>query len=222
MKKCLVVCAHPDDETLGLGGTLAIRAEKGEKVFVLIFADGQFARDKTKKGIENRQKQAKKACEILGVTDVKFLNYEDQKLDTIPLVELAGQIESVIKKWKPDTVYTHYGDDVNQDHRKLFEATLVAARPTPHSDITNLICYETPSSTEWGSVQQMFKPNLFVNIDSVLQKKIKALAQYKNEINQYPHPRSIDAIVNRARYWGSTVGTKHAEAFISLREIIGK
>jgi LmbE family N-acetylglucosaminyl deacetylase len=91
----LVVCAHPDDETLGLGGTLALQALEGKKIFVLIFTDGQFGRDKSSKGIRQRQEQARKACSILGIERVEFLNYEDQKLDTVPLVELACQIESV-------------------------------------------------------------------------------------------------------------------------------
>ena len=217
-QKILVVCAHPDDETLGLGGTLALHSKNGDKVFVLIFADGQFARDRTSRGIAYRQSQAKKACSILGIKELEFLNYEDQKLDIISLVELADKIETVIKKWKPDVIYTHYWGDVNQDHRKLFEATLIALRPTPSSKIRRFICFETPSSTEWGN--SSFRPNLFVKIDNFLDKKLEALKQYKNEINPFPHPRSKNAIINRARYWGSSVGVKHAEAFVSLREIL--
>ena len=220
MEKTLVICAHPDDETLGLGGTIALHAKEGNNVFILMFTDGQFGRDTTTKGIKQRQDHAKKACSILGVTEVEFLNYADEKLDTIPLVELACKIESAIKKWKPDTVFTHYWGDVNQDHRRVFEATLIAVRPHPSSRIKRLICYETPSSTEWGHGSNKFNPNLFINIDNVLRKKIMALKMYSNEISDYPHPRSKDSVISRARYWGSSVGVKHAEAFVTVREIV--
>ena len=216
-ERVLVVCAHPDDETLGLGGTLALHAQNGNMVSVLVFADGQFGRDKTPKGIKERQDQAKKAGSILGLTEIKFLNYEDQRLDTISLVDLASHIELAIKKIKPDIVYTHYWGDVNQDHRKLFEATLVALRPTPRLMVKHFICFETPSSTEWGN--NNFRPNLFIKIDRVINKKLRAVKQYKKEINPFPHPRSTDAIINRARFWGSSVGVNYAEAFVSVRDI---
>jgi len=223
ISKVLVVCAHPDDETLGLGGTLALHVKNSAKVFVLIFADGESSRsNSTPKKLKQRQKQAEKACSILGIKNVRFLNYPDQKLDTFPLLELAKHIEAVIKKFRPDTIYTHYWGDVNQDHQKLFEATLIATRPLPTSSIKRVICFETPSSTEWGHAEKKFNPNLFVDINSVLNKKMKAVQQYKNEILSFPHPRSKDAIVNRAHHWGSSVGLKHAEAFMILRQIVKK
>lgn len=214
----LVVCAHPDDETLGLGGTLALHSNDGSKIFVLIFTDGQFARNKTSEGIIERQAQAKKACAILGIKQVKFLNYEDQMLDKIPLVDLTSQIESIIKNFKPDIVYTHFWGDSNQDHRRLFEASLIAVRPVSNSKVRRFICFETPSSTEWGN--DTFKPNLFVKINDTINKKINAVKQYKNELQQFPHPRSIEALTNRAHYWGSSSGVNYAEAFFIFREII--
>lgn len=220
MKKILVVCAHPDDETLGLGGTIALHVKNGAKVFVLMFTDGESARNDSNKKILQRQEQAKRACSFLGVHDLKFLNYSDQKLDTIPIIDLARKIESVIEKFKPTIVYTHYWGDVNQDHKKVYEATLIATRPTPSSLIKNLICYETPSSTEWGSYHEKFTPNLFIDIENVLDKKLKALQQYKTQMRSYPHPRSKHAIINRSIYWGSVNGVKYAEAFVSVREII--
>jgi len=218
--KTLVVCAHPDDETLGLGGTLALDAASGNDIFVMVFSHGQFGRDITNAGIKKRQDQAKKACSILGVREVKFLDYEDEKLDTIPTVELACQIEKSIRNWKPETIFTHYWGDLNQDHRRVFEATLIAGRPTPSSKINRFVCFETPSSTEWGYNPNNFHPNSFVCIDSVIKKKINALKMHGDEISDYPHPRSIDSIINRSKYWGSSVGVKHAEAFMTIREIV--
>ena len=218
MKKILVICAHPDDETLGLGGTIRVHALKGSKVFVLIFADGESAREKSTKKIKQRQEQAKKAAKELKIQEIKFLGYEDQKLDTVPLLELAKNIESVMKKFKPDTVFTHFWGDVNQDHRILFEATSIATRPTPKSTVERVICYETPSSTEWS--HHNFKPNLYVSIEKVLKQKLKALSNYKNEVERFPHPRSKKAIVSRSSYWGSSVGIKYAEAFVVIRDLI--
>jgi LmbE family N-acetylglucosaminyl deacetylase len=216
----LAICAHPDDETLGLGGTLARHVESGDNVSVLIFADGQFKRDNTASGIKKRQNQAKKACSIIGVKKIEFLNFTDQKLDTVPLVEIINKIEIAIKKSHTGILYVHHWGDVNQDHRRLFEASLVACRPYSSSTVKQLICFETPSSTGWGSSQNNFIPNLFVDIEKTIDKKIKALREYKEEIGRFPHPRSIEAIENRSKFWGSTVGIKNAEAFHIVRQIL--
>lgn len=218
MEKILVICAHPDDETLGLGGTIKLHSLNGSKVYVLNFADGESSRIKFTNNILERQKQAIKAASILGIKETKFLDYEDQKLDTVPLVELSKQIELAIKKWNPSIVYTHFWGDVNQDHKVLFDATIIATRPTPNSKINKVICYETPSSTEWGN--QNFKPNHFINIQKVSKMKIKAFQQYRNEIKKFPHPRSKQAILIRSNYWGSSIGIENAEAFIILRDIV--
>jgi N-acetylglucosamine malate deacetylase 1 len=218
MEKILVVSAHPDDETLGLGGTIKLHSLSGSNVYVLNFADGESARKKSMKNILKRKKEGKKAAAILGIKETKFLDYEDQKLDTIPILELSKHIESAIKKWNPSIIYTHFWGDVNQDHRVLFEATIIAARPTPNSKIKKIICYETPSSTEWG--YQQFNPNYFIDISKVKKIKIKAFQQYKDEIKSFPHPRAEEAIMNRSKYWGSSVGIKNAEAFFILRDIV--
>ncbi|MEM3172001.1 MAG: PIG-L deacetylase family protein [Candidatus Nitrosotenuis sp.] len=219
MERILVVCAHPDDETLGAGGTIAMHKKRNERVFVLILATGQFGRDDTPGGIRLRQKQCQNACSILDVDDVQFFGYDDQRLDSISLVELVEKIESVVKKINPTIVYTHYWGDVNQDHRRVYEATLIATRPTPQSKIKQLLCFEIPSSTELGFGENRFNPNLFQNIKKTLNLKLRAFQQYKNEVQPYPHPRSKDAIVTRARYWGAMIGVEYVEAFISVREI---
>lgn len=217
MKNILVIAAHPDDETLGLGGTLALYSQKGYKISVLIFADGESSRGKNFSKISQRKMQAKKACSCLGIKNITFLDYKDQKLEENTLIDLAKPIEELIFKIKPEIVFTHFWGDANQDHKKIFQATLIATRPTPDVKINKIICYDTPSSTEWGV--ESFKPNFFVKIDKVLKKKIKALECYKKEIKKYPHPRSIKSIIIRSQYWGNVVGVKHAEPFVILREI---
>ena len=219
MNRILVLCAHPDDETLGLGGTLSLKSKNGNQIFVLFFTDGESSRNKTTKDIILRQKQARNACKILGIKKVKFLNYPDEKLDTFSTLEIAKEIENAIKEWKPSEIFTHYWGDLNQDHRKIFEATKIAVRPQPASLIKKVICYETPSSTDWGRFPESFTPNLFINIDKTIKTKISAFKKYKNEIHRFPHPRSSDSIVIRSKYWGSTIGNMNSEAFILLREI---
>ena len=218
MDKVLVICAHPDDETLGPGGTLSLHAIKKDKVSVLIIADGETSRESHSK-IEVRQKQAVQACSILGISDVEFLNYPDQKLDSISLLELTKKIKEKILKFNPSLIYTHYWEDLNNDHRRTFEATAVASRPFKNSKIRKILCFETPSSTEWGKNTHAFNPNHFVNICSTLKNKVKAIKQYKNEIKEFPHPRSIEGITTRAKFWGSCSGIKNAEAFIMLQNL---
>ena len=220
MNKILVICAHPDDETLGLGGTICSHVEQGDKISVLIFTDGESARGKSDSKIKMRQKQAKKAAKELGIEKIEFLNYPDQELDIIALKDLSKKIENKITKNSPNIIYTHYWGDVNQDHKRLFEATLVACRPIPNSPIKQILCYETPSSTEWGNSFQNNHPNVFVNIEKFLDKKIKAIQNYSNEIKPFPHPRSEEAMINRAKFWGSTIGVHYAEAFYMIRKII--
>jgi len=216
-KRVLIICAHPDDETLGLGGTIYTLSKSNAKINCLIFTDGESARDKSVR-IQQRKNQAISATKILGIKKTEFLEYKDQTLDIIPVVELAKKIELAIKRFNPDTVFTHFWGDVNQDHRRIFEATNIAVRATPNSGIKNVICFETPSSTEWGL--ESFKPNLFVDISKVLKIKINALKKYSNEIEKYPHPRSEESIKNRANFWGSASGKKQAEAFIIYRMIL--
>lgn len=219
MKKILVISAHPDDESLGLGATLALHAKNGDEVFVLIFTDGESSRGKKENQITKREEQSKRACKILGIKKVKFLRYLDQNLESISLVEIANEIEDVIKNWSPSIIYTHYWGDMNQDHRRLFEATKIATRPIPNSSIKRVLCYETPSSTEWGKNTEAFNPNHFVNISSTLKIKLKAIKQYKNEIKKFPHPRSIEGISVRSKFWGSCTGLENAEAFIILQNL---
>ena len=144
------------------------------------------------------------------------MRYTEARLRPLSL-ELSKDIEIVISKVKPNIVYTHFWDDMNQDHRRVFEASLIATRQVPKSTVKDLICYETPSSTDWG--KRTFQPNYFVDISKNIEYKLKALKNYKDEINEYPHPRSIQAIKFRAGYWGSTLGIKFAEAFVILRKI---
>ncbi len=222
MERVLVLAAHPDDESLGLGGTIIKHVKKGDTVTVLILTDGVGARHEYKA----QQKQAaRNACKILGVTKVMFGDFDDQRLDGYPLIEVVQRIEKLIEGYNPTIIYTHHGGDVNQDHRVVFNATLIIARPTPSNSVRELICYETPSSTEWAPKlsKMMFYPNLFIDISSELEQKLEALEAYQSthqsEIPEFPHPRSIKAIRLLAQKNGLDVGISAAESFMQIRKI---
>jgi len=217
MNKILVLCAHPDDESLGIGGSLALHAAKKDEIKVIFFCDGESSRGKSEKIIQKRQNQAKNACKILGIKHIKFLEYPDERLDTISILELVQQIEKFTHGWKPDILYTHFQGDINQDHKKIFEISMIYARPRPNYRINKILCYETPSSTDWGVTE--FRPNVFVDVSKVMKKKISAIKKYKGEIQKFPHPRSVEAIINRAKFWGSKIGFKNAEALLLIREL---
>lgn len=222
MNKVLVIAAHPDDETLGIGGTIQKYKVNGNSVDVLILTDGVSARhDK----MELQKDAAQKACAFLGVDNLFFTDFKDQRLDEVALIDVIMPIEKIMKQVKPDIVYTHHGGDVNQDHRVAFEATLVAVRPHPMQTVKELYCYEVPSSTEWAPNTSgwSFAPNIYEDISNYIQNKLKALEFYtqtfKSEIPRYPHPRSFEAVKTMAKANGIKVGREYVEAFQLIRTI---
>lgn len=220
MKKILVLAAHPDDELLGLGGSLIKHVRDGCEVHVVIMSEG--ASSRYEDGMKNKLKEsAYKAGEVMGVKQVHFCDMPDQRMDRIALLDVIQPIESLIEQIKPETIYVHHHGDVNQDHRVVFEATMVAARPVKGSSVKKILCYETPSSTEWCPPfsDRVFIPNVFVDITDTIEQKLDAFRCYESELRQFPHPRSIETLKNTARQWGSKVGLEYAEAFELIRWI---
>ena len=214
----LVVAAHPDDELLGLGGTIASHTAKGDRVKVAVMCEGFSSRYNGDWDAEVR-KQAKQAAQILGVTDLVLGDLPDQRLDTVPLCEVTKKVDQLIAESEPEVIYTHFGGDINHDHRKLTEAVLVAARPYSAPWVKEVLMFETPSSTEWGSptLASPFQANVFVDVSKFLELKIKAFSCYSAEVRPSPHPRSLEALTDRARYWGSIINRPCAEAFLLVR-----
>lgn len=142
------------------------------------------------------------------------------KLDTIPQKELGEAITRVASGVQPDVVYIPHKGDINKDHRLVFEAAMVALKPKPGSTIKKVLCYETLSETEWAapSVEALFVPNVYVDISETLELKLKAMSEYKSELKEFPHPRSLETISALAKLRGSAVGVKAAEAFMLIRE----
>lgn len=222
MDRILVVAAHPDDETLGAGGTLARHARAGDEISLCILCDVTTSRDRPlDAGALALRREAEEAARILGIAKTHALRYPDNRLDTVPLLDLARVLEQLVQEIEPHVIYTHHRGDLNVDHRLAFEATLVAARPLAGRSLRAVYCYEVPSGTEWSGPwpDRAFLPNVYVNIGETLEAKIQALEAYRSEIRDYPHPRSGQAIRELAKARGLQVGLPFAEAFVLVREI---
>lgn len=220
----LVVAAHPDDEALGCGGTIARHAADGEDVFVAFLADGVTSRAPGadhSEGVSRRQGAARSAARILGVRDVRFGDLPDNRLDTLPLLTLAQAVEAVIDDVGPTTIYTHFAHDLNVDHRLVHEAVMTAVRPQPGSRVATVLTFETASSTEWRTPQSAtaFAPDWFIDITDTLDVKLLALDAYEEEMRPWPHARSREAVEHLARWRGATIGRQAAEAFVLARHV---
>lgn len=220
--KVLVIAAHPDDETLGTGGTIARSTANGDEVWVCLLTEGVTARHEYS---DLQVACARKACDVLGVANMVFCGFDDQRLDGMPLLEVIRPIERCINEFRPEVVYTHFGHDVNQDHRVAFEATMVATRPVNGNPVQRVLCFETPSSTEWAAPFNggVFAPNVFVDITTTLPKKLEAMRVYADthvsEVQAYPHPRSYEALEVYAKRHGVVAGFRAAEPFMLIREL---
>lgn len=225
MHPILILAAHPDDEVLGCGGTIAKLADEGAIVHVVFLADGVFSRVGEQKAqqleLTARRAAAQKACKILGVKSVSFGDFPDNRMDIIPLLDITQTVEALIAKHQPEMVFTHHAGDVNIDHRRLHEAVVTACRPQSGHPVKTLLCFEVPSSTEWqlsGSAPA-FTPNWFVDISATLECKLAALEVYSAELRAWPHPRSRQGIEHLAHWRGATVGVDAAEAFMLGRQL---
>ena len=228
MTRVLVVAAHPDDEVLGCGGTIARHADVGDQVHVLIVAEGatsrQQHRDRSLAGKELSvlAQAAQTAGSILGAAGVELLDFPDNRLDSLDRLDLIKRIEQSIAWNQPELVYVHHAGDVNVDHRRLHEAVVTACRPTPGHSVRRLLSFEVASSSEWqppGSAPA-FQPNWFVDISDQWARKRDALLAYACEMCPSPHARSLEALEHLARWRGAQVGVDAAEAFCLLRQLV--
>jgi len=220
VKSVLALVAHPDDEVLGIGGTLARHAAGGDQVYIVFLADGVGARGDDKAAAARRAVAARKAAEILGARPPRHLGFSDNRLDEAPLLDVVNAIEAVIAETRPDTVYTHHAGDLNIDHAICQRAVLTACRPLPGHSVQRILACEIMSSTEWNAPSSAaFVPTRFVDISRTLVTKRRALEVYAEEMRAFPHARSYEAVEALARWRGATVGLTAAEAFMTVREI---
>lgn len=220
----LCVAAHPDDEVLGVGGTIARHAADGDAVHVCILSDGVTSRyddeDAAADEITRRRDRARTACETLGAS-VSFHSFPDNCFDTVPLLDVVQTIEGEIAERNPSVVYTHHPGDLNVDHERTARATVTATRPLADSDVERVLAFETLSATEWAvpTVDNAFQPTSFVDIDEHLETKLDALSAYEDELREPPHPRTVETVRRNAEVWGAKAGLGAAEPFEVLREV---
>jgi LmbE family N-acetylglucosaminyl deacetylase len=218
LSKVLVVVAHPDDEILGCGATIAKHISNGDTVQIVFVADGFSSRDND---ATNRGALAKEASTLLGCLMPIFLNYPDNQLDSVPLLQITKELEDIIGDFEPNIVYTHHYGDLNIDHQITHRAVITSCRPLPNCGVKEIYSFETVSATHWQSTSMggLFSPNYFVDVSDFIKQKIKALQCYDNEMRDYPHARSYEAVVRLSSFRGSSVGVHNAEAFVIERLI---
>ena len=226
----LVIAAHPDDEVLGVGATMAKRAQAGDQVYVVFVATGISARyespadhqDEINAAITELKGHAKKSADILGVQKIFYLDFPDNRMDTVSRMDVAHAIKKVIQEVQPDVVYTHHDGDYNWDHGIVYDATLMAARANS-GDIypKEIYTYEVLSSTErnFQNGHTVFCPTVFEDVKQTIALKKQAMQCYVSELETYPHPRSPEGIEILAQKRGLEVGLEYAESFALVRSI---
>lgn len=215
-KNVLVIAAHPDDELLGCGGTVALHAAAGHTVTSVIVCEGESHR--YAEGGVGQPQHIQNAAKVLGMQPTRALSFPDQKLDTLTLTDIITPLEQLVDELKPNIVYTQYGGDINRDHELLFKAMLVATRPMEEF-IEAIYAFDTASSTEWA-YPRTFVPDTWVDISSTLQQKLEAMACYESEVRDYPHPRSLKSLEHRAAAWGNQCMMEAAEVFMTVRRTL--
>lgn len=226
MSNILVFAAHPDDEILGVGGTIAKRVKNGDIAYAVILGEGQTSRWNNRESadmnaVENLHEDTLEAAKEVGYKSVFFENLPDNRFDQVDLLDVVKIIEKYVERIKPDVIYTHHHGDLNVDHQVTYNAVLTGTRPIHEDAVKEIYTFETLSSTEWNFTykEQSFCPNVFVDISDELQEKKNAMHCYRSELCQFPHPRSIEGIDSLARIRGTIVGCAAAEAFYLVRKV---
>lgn len=226
-KTVLVIAAHPDDEVLGCGATIARHAGAGDQVHIVILAEGATSRDATRDAqgrageLSELAGAAQRAREILGAKSLVLHGFPDNRMDSLDLLDIVKVVEKEIQRVQPEVVYTHHAGDVNVDHRCIHQAVVTACRPQPGHCVRTLLFFEIASSSEWQvpGAAPPFLPDWFVAVPDTLALKLQALQAYASELRPWPHPRSLEACEHLARWRGCSVGVEAAEAFVVGRHL---
>mgnify|MGYP003626959706 CR=1 FL=1 len=213
-KKILVLAAHPDDETLGCGATLARLSGEGHDIQLLTFTDGVGAREATD---DNRNPSLEQVSKVLGINSYAYGDFPDNAMDSVPLLDLCKFIEQNVGS-EPDIIFTHNSDDLNVDHQLVFQAALTAFRPQRGST-HQIYSFHVPSSTDYNP-QSSFRGNFYFKLDSkYVHRKLEALKIYDEEMREFPHSRSYENVENLLKVWGSEVGYPYCEKFQLIRGV---
>lgn len=225
-KNVLVIAAHPDDEILGCGATAARLVEEGHQVKFAILGEGMTSRDSDRASADVSKlaalrQQAHAAARKVGVTSVSLHGLPDNRLDTVPLLDVVKLVERLIDEVRPEVIYTHHPGDLNIDHQIIHRAVLTATRPVQGHPVREIYAFEVPSSTEWAFLEMDggFRPNVFVDVTRTIDAKIAAMECYETESRKFPHPRSPQVLRAIAMRWGSVAGVAAAEAFELIRKV---
>lgn len=218
--RVLVIAPHPDDEILGVGGTIKKRISKGAEVFICVVTKGVEPLF-PERVVKKTRQEARECHKTLGVSETIFLDFPAVMLEKENRYEINGKILDVIQRLKPDEVYIPHWGDMQKDHQIVAEACMVALRPKYEHKVSRIYSYETLSETGWNApnTQNEFIPNVYVDIGELLQAKLDAMRTYQTQLSDYPNPRSIEAVEALAKYRGSMVNVRAAEAFMLIREI---
>lgn len=218
-----VIVAHPDDEVLAFGGTMCRHAEHGDHVHVLFLATGLAARTQdgrvSEEEFEKLRAEAREAGKLMGVEQIEFAEFPDNRMDTVPMLDVVKRISAFIEKTAATLVYTHHVGDLNVDHTIVARAVLTACRPIPGAQVKRIYAGEILSSSEYSFAQDRFRPTTYIGIEPYIDRKRDALKCYTGEIRFWPHPRSVKAVALQARMRGAEAGLEAAEALCLLREI---
>lgn len=219
----LVIAAHPQDEILGVGGTIANHTRKGDSVFVALMSEGA-GEDLTPNQVETLKDESREAAEILGIEKVFHLQFPYMCFNAVPMLDMTRALYDVVNEVHPDVVYTHHRGDVNTDHQAVWNSTMVATRSFGKHIVKRIFSYEVPSSTRWAPpfLEYAFIPNVFHDISETIDTKIQALDAYKSEKREYPHPRSGAALRLMAEVWGIKISAGPTEAFELIRFLQGQ
>lgn len=215
-----VVVAHPDDEAIGMGGTLLKLKSLGCNLHLLFMCDGISSRSEDYKLKMKRKKEFENAISFLNPTSYKALDYPDNKLDSVKLLEIVKEVEKFLEDTKPHSIFTHFEEDLNIDHRIVSQAVTTASRPGSSTFVKNILQFEVLSSTDWNLGKARFNPNCYVDITKFIDKKIQYIKNYKGEMRKFPHARSYENIVALSHIRGTEVFTKNAEAFLIVRSVL--
>lgn len=220
-RRILIIAAHPDDEILGCGATVAKLIQNGGVARSIILGQGMISRGADFSALETLRNDATIANEILGIHQVSFYDFPDNSMDSVPLLEITKVVESEIARFCPDLIFTHFGNDLNVDHRITFQAVITACRPQPGLATAEIYSFFVPSSTDWidGYILRPFVPNTFIDVSDTIEEKILALKNYQSEMKSSPHSRSLDSLRVFSRYWGMRVGKEYVEPFVLVRKV---
>lgn len=220
MSKVLVVAPHPDDETLGCGGTLLKHKEQGDEIHWLICTHIHQQYGYALDRVVQRELEIEKVKSLYGFTSLTHLKYPTSRLDTIPMTELVETIGNVFREIQPEIIYLPYRGDVHTDHAVVFDAVISCTKWFRYPFVKKVLAYETLSETEFGLNPDLsgFRPNVFVDISDYLDRKLEIMSVFASEMGEFPFPRSKKAIRSLAYVRGASAGYQVAEAFMLLKE----